>query len=686
MRSLVTGASGFIGRRLAAELARRGDEVACLVRRTSRTAPLRGLPVELVVGDVGDPASLLPAVAGRDRVFHLAGSSRRRARRLSRRPTSGAPGTSSKPACGPRRASAASSSSRASPRRAPAGRTGRSPRPTRPIPSPPTAAASWPRRGSCATRVPACRRRSSGRRTCSGPDRRSSTAAIGLLRRRLSPKIGDGRPRTSLVDVDDLVSALILAAEDPRSAGETYFVTDGGAYAWPEIVAALAVELGIGRFRIGIPFGAQLAAAGLAEAFSRATGRPPLLTREIVRAGHDRFWLYDGSKIGRDLGFRPRYGMRDSVRRAVEASPAAPRRSVPRRAGGMTGGRRLLIAGLEIRLADFVTLGALVVLTAVAIAFRGRLDRPAYAIGTSLAVIALYILSQAVLRVLRPPWLRFAVRTAAVQLTCLQIYQTAVALQLLLFPWQDARVLAWEAGVFPVNPVIAIQKVYTPALSEWMFFVYVFYVVIYPLLAFVIFFKHGEEANEDYLFHLGLVNLVCGLGFILFPVASPMYWPKIRDQLTAPQTARFFGSVAEWIRANVHTAGGSIPSPHCAVATVMWFMALKYTKRGFAGLAPVILSLYVSTVYGRFHYLSDMVIGIAAAGLVIVAAPAIERAWNRNTVRLPGESREPRVRSPAPTASSAPTSAAGSGNAAGRSTPWSGRPPISIFSKASTSG
>ena len=54
-----------------------------------------------------------------------------------------------------------------------------------------------------------------------------------------------------------------------------------------------------------------------------------------------------------------------------------------------------------------------------------------------------------------------------------------------------------------------------------MFFVYVFYVVIYPLLGVVIFFKHGEEANEDYLFHLGLVNLVCGLGFILFPVASP---------------------------------------------------------------------------------------------------------------------------------------------------------------------
>ncbi|MGZ5487204.1 MAG: hypothetical protein ACXWF4_01635, partial [Candidatus Aminicenantales bacterium] len=48
---------------------------------------------------------------------------------------------------------------------------------------------------------------------------------------------------------------------------------------------------------------------------------------------------------------------------------------------------------------------------------------------------------------------------------------------------------------------------------------------------------------------------------------------------------------------------------------------------GALWLAPVMLSLYVSTVYGRFHYLSDMVIGIAAGILVILVAPLIERAW-----------------------------------------------------------
>ena len=61
--------------------------------------------------------------------------------------------------------------------------------------------------------------------------------------------------------MDDLVEALILAAESPRSPGQTYFVTDGRAYAWPEITAAIAEELGVRGFRVRGPFVVQLLAA-----------------------------------------------------------------------------------------------------------------------------------------------------------------------------------------------------------------------------------------------------------------------------------------------------------------------------------------------------------------------------------------------------------------------------------------
>jgi len=52
MRALVSGATGFIGSRLAAALARDGDEVRCLVRDRERAARLVLPGAELHVGGV----------------------------------------------------------------------------------------------------------------------------------------------------------------------------------------------------------------------------------------------------------------------------------------------------------------------------------------------------------------------------------------------------------------------------------------------------------------------------------------------------------------------------------------------------------------------------------------------------------------------------------------------------------
>jgi uncharacterized protein YbjT (DUF2867 family) len=73
MRALVTGASGFVGGRLARRLKRDGAEVRCLLR-DSRGAPARALIAEgfeLAVGDVLDPASLAGAGAGMDVAYYL---------------------------------------------------------------------------------------------------------------------------------------------------------------------------------------------------------------------------------------------------------------------------------------------------------------------------------------------------------------------------------------------------------------------------------------------------------------------------------------------------------------------------------------------------------------------------------------------------------------------------------------
>jgi nucleoside-diphosphate-sugar epimerase len=68
----LTGATGFIGSRLARQLAARGDRLRCLVRAGSDTADLERLGAELVVGELTDSATIERALHGVDLAYHLA--------------------------------------------------------------------------------------------------------------------------------------------------------------------------------------------------------------------------------------------------------------------------------------------------------------------------------------------------------------------------------------------------------------------------------------------------------------------------------------------------------------------------------------------------------------------------------------------------------------------------------------
>lgn len=72
MRVLVTGANGKVGSRVVPRLLARGDAVRVLVRRQEQGDAWRPQGAEGVLGDLLDPATLGPAVAGVDAVVHLA--------------------------------------------------------------------------------------------------------------------------------------------------------------------------------------------------------------------------------------------------------------------------------------------------------------------------------------------------------------------------------------------------------------------------------------------------------------------------------------------------------------------------------------------------------------------------------------------------------------------------------------
>jgi dihydroflavonol-4-reductase len=72
MDALVTGGTGFVGANLVRELLADGASVRVLARKGGDRRALAGCEVEVVEGDLLDPASVRIATAGVRRVFHVA--------------------------------------------------------------------------------------------------------------------------------------------------------------------------------------------------------------------------------------------------------------------------------------------------------------------------------------------------------------------------------------------------------------------------------------------------------------------------------------------------------------------------------------------------------------------------------------------------------------------------------------
>jgi dihydroflavonol-4-reductase len=72
MKVFLTGATGFVGHHVAKALAGEGASLRMLVRKSSKLANLEGIAGETHVGDLSEPDTLRPALAGCDAVVHVA--------------------------------------------------------------------------------------------------------------------------------------------------------------------------------------------------------------------------------------------------------------------------------------------------------------------------------------------------------------------------------------------------------------------------------------------------------------------------------------------------------------------------------------------------------------------------------------------------------------------------------------
>lgn len=322
---LLTGGTGFIGGHLVERLVHQGSTVRCLVRRTSDTAWLESMGVELALGDITDPGSLARAASGCRYVFHCAAlvSDWATTAEITEINVGGTRNVvEAAAACGAERFVHLSTTDvYGHPGGTGIGETYR-----------PARVRNWYARTKLAAEAELWRVASTYAMdvvvlrpaTIFGPRSDEVVGQIAqAIRRRQMLLIDRGEAVAGLCYVENLIDAVVLAQSHRDAPGQTFNVSDGLDVTWRQFTDDLAAGLGCPPVRLSMPYWlAKGIGFSLEQGYRllrKSTGlkTQPLLSRQAVQV-MGRSQRFSTRKLHELLGWTPRVDYLSGLRATLE--------------------------------------------------------------------------------------------------------------------------------------------------------------------------------------------------------------------------------------------------------------------------------------------------------------------------------------------------------------------------------
>lgn len=126
------------------------------------------------------------------------------------------------------------------------------------------------------------------------------------------PSVPETHNRRSLVHVDDVVAALRCVAHDVRANGKTYIIADAKTYSGHEIYQTLRDALGLSQRRWSVPASCLRGGAKIGDLLSGILCCPFPLQSEVVSRLLDSA-CYSPALIERELGWRAKIQLRQGL-------------------------------------------------------------------------------------------------------------------------------------------------------------------------------------------------------------------------------------------------------------------------------------------------------------------------------------------------------------------------------------
>ncbi len=196
----------------------------------------------------------------------------------------------------------------------------------------------------------------------------------------------------------------------------------------------------------------------------------------------------------------------------------------------------------------------------------------------------------------------------------------------------DPLLIQLDKTLLGVHPSVWLERMQWPPLTEYFQLVYSTFYFLPIILAWLLLRRQKQDQVDFFVFIMVYGFYLSYIGYFLVPAIGP------RFTLNHLQTKALQGLwLTPLIRHTLDTLENiqrdAFPSGHTEMTALTMYYAYKFHRKYFYVLAIVGTSLIFSTVYLRYHYVSDVLGGLLLAVIVVVSARPVYNLLNGTTVQ-----------------------------------------------------
>ena len=278
---------------------------------------------------------------------------------------------------------------------------------------------------------------------------------------------------------------------------------------------------------------------------------------------------------------------------------------------------------------------------AIMVIFRKNLERPAFHIAEHFGVaVAILVVTNVAYRTSRGEASGPRIATSlswvrdwypqAVFLFCFEELQILV---LLVEPaWRDPVLIAFDRWLTGIHPAVWLAQFNSVWLNEAMQVAYMTYYLFLTILGASLYRRRRDSSDDSpasnpsgamamRAFWTVMTASMIGysIGYVIsifFPVEAPFFamrWLQLPALAGGPAT-----SLIDFIESWGRVRGGAFPSGHVLGSFIALLGAWSFRRPLFWVFLPCFIAMCVSTIYGRYHYIADILAGILVGAVAFI--------------------------------------------------------------------